>query len=123
MFQPHFCSGNRDVLGLERIDSAWHACFDVAKGAGARANIAQYHHRCMLFRPAFANIWARGFFANGIKLQVTHQLSSFVETRARGRLYPDPVGLALTGGSSDRRGVIHARPLGVSHPACHPAFR
>ncbi len=94
MLEAELGRGNRDVLGLERIDLARHAGLDVAESAGPRADVAEDHHRRVLLGPALADIGAGGLFAHGVEPEPAHQLAGFVVALADRGLDPDPVGLA-----------------------------
>ena len=65
--------GDRDMLGLERIDRARHAGLDVAEGAGAGAGVAEDHHRRVLLGPALADIRAGRLLADGGEVEPAHQ--------------------------------------------------
>ena len=69
--------GDRDMLGLERIDRARHAGLDVAEGAGAGAGVAEDHHRRVLLGPALADIGAGRFLADRGEVEPPHQLAAF----------------------------------------------
>ncbi len=102
------------MFGLERIDRARHSRLDVAKGAGPRADIAEDHYRGVLLGPAFANIGARRLFADGVEVEVAHQLARLRKTGAAGRFHANPVGLALAPFWTGRRredggGIVHVR--------------
>ncbi|MFM2409982.1 MAG: hypothetical protein RL481_810, partial [Pseudomonadota bacterium] len=85
-----------------------------------RADVAQYHHRCMLLRPAFANVGTRRFFTHGVQFQIAHQFTGFVETSARRRLYPDPIGLALAWHVRERYRLVHERADSDAFLPCQP---
>ena len=68
---------------------------DVAEGAGAGAGVAHDHHGGVALRPALADVGAGGFLAHGDQAVVAHQGAGLVIDRMRGRLDPDPGGLAL----------------------------
>ena len=109
MLEAELGGGDRDMLGLQRIDRARHAGLDVAEGAGPRAGVAEDHHRRVLLGPAFADVRAGRFLAHRGQVQRAHQLARLGIAGAGRRLDPDPVGLALAlGGTAERR--VHARP-------------
>ena len=64
MLEAQLGRGDRDMLGLQRIDRARHAGLDVAEGAGPGAGVAQDHHRRVLLGPAFADVRAGRFLAH-----------------------------------------------------------
>ena len=77
MLEAQLGRGDRDMLGLQRIDGARHAGLDVAEGAGPRAGVAQDHHRRVLLRPALADIRAGRLLAYGREVERAHQLAGF----------------------------------------------
>ena len=95
MLEAELGRGDRDMLGLERIDRARHPRLDVAEGAGAGAGVAEDHHRGVLLGPALADVRAGRFLAHGGEVEPAHQLAGLGEAGAGRRLDPDPVGLAL----------------------------
>ena len=97
MGQAQLGGGIGDMLRLEQVDRARHAGLDVAEGAGARAGVAQDHHRRVLLGPALADIGAGRLLAHGLKVQVAHQLGGFVIFGRGRRLDADPLGLTQHG--------------------------
>ena len=73
MLEAERPGGFGDVLRLQRVDRPRHAGLDVAEGAGPRAGIAQDHHRGVLLAPAFADVGAGRFLADGVEVQPPHQ--------------------------------------------------
>ena len=120
MLQPHFCSRYRNMFGLKRIDGAGHARLDVAKCAGAGANITEDHHRRMLLGPALADIRARRFFTHRCEIEVAHQFARLIKTCAGRGLYPDPIGFALTRSGANGCGIVHGRPDSDAIAPCQP---
>ena len=74
MLEAELGRGDRDMLGLERIDRARHAGLDVAEGAGAGAGVAEDHHRRVLLGPALADIRAGRLLAHRGEVEPAHQL-------------------------------------------------
>jgi len=79
-----------DVFGFRRIDGIWTSRGDVAESAGARAYVAENHHRRMTLRPAFTDVGTGGFLTNCIQAQVPHELAGLVIFGRCGRLDSDP---------------------------------
>ena len=73
MLKPKLGRGGRDMLRLERIDRARHAGLHVAEGAGARAGVAEDHHRRVLLGPALADVRAGRFLADRREVELAHQ--------------------------------------------------
>jgi hypothetical protein len=66
----------------------------IAKRAAARALVAHDHEGGRAFAEAFADIGARGFFADGVQLVLTQDLLDFIETRGgRTGFHANPIGL------------------------------
>src|SRR5690606_17034294 len=104
-----------DMFRLERIDLARHPGLDVAERAGARADVAEDHHRRVLLAPALADVRAGRLLADGVEAEFAHQRARLVVGLADRRLDPDPVRLALALGAwtaqALRREVVHQAPL------------
>ena len=112
MFEPQRRRRFGNMCGFEKIDWPRHPGLDVAKGTGARAGIAQDHHRGVLLAPAFADVGARRFLADGVELQPPHQRAGFGKAHRGRRSHPQPIGLADTwfgeGGE-----IGHAREIAI----------
>ena len=107
MLQAHLHRRLGDMLGLQRIDLAGHAGLDVAEAAGARADVAQDHHRRVFLGPALADIRARRFLAHGDEVLRAHQRAGLGEPFRGGGLDADPVGLADALGARQRSLLVH----------------
>ncbi len=104
------------MLGLERINRARHAGFDVTKGAGPRAHIAKDHDGGMLFGPTFAYVGTSRLFANGIEVEITHQSPRLVKSGTSGRFHPDPVRLTFSDGAFGQgNGCVHFVRIALEH--------
>ena len=122
MLEPQLGRGVGDMLGLQRIDRARHAGLDVAEGAGARAGVAEDHHRRVLLGPALADIRAGRLLAHRGEVEAAHQLARLGEAGAGRRLDADPVGLALARRASDRVEISFMRAqIAMPARACHPS--
>ena len=97
MFEAELRHRLADVLRLVRIERVGLAGRDVAEGAGARADGAEDHHRRVLLLPALADIGAGRLLADGVELELAHQLARREILRRIRRLDPNPVGLAQAG--------------------------
>jgi len=89
------CGDRRaDTFGLMRVDKIRPAGGDVAKGAGAGADLPEDHHRRVFLFPTLADIRAGRFLAHGIEPKLAHQPPRrLVFGRAR-RPDSQPIGLA-----------------------------
>ena len=91
MLKPERAGRFGNMRRLKLVDWPGHTGLDVAKSAGARAGIAQDHHRRVLLAPAFADVGAGRFLANGIEVQPPHQRAGFGKHRRGGRPHAQPV--------------------------------
>jgi hypothetical protein len=70
---PEVAHGFGHALRLEPIDfSARAARLDVAEVAAARARVAEDHDRRRARAPAFADVRAHRFLANGVQVERLH---------------------------------------------------
>ena len=72
-----------DMLRLVRVELVGPPGRDIAEGAGARADGAEDHHRRVLLLPALADIGAGRLLADGVELELAHQLARLVILAAR----------------------------------------
>ena len=67
------------------------AVFDIAERTGTRADVAQHQEGRRAAAPAFAQVRAHGFFANGMQFLFAHQpVQPFIRL-ARGGAHLDPI--------------------------------
>ena len=86
MFQVHGFHGLRHALGFAPIHQRGLAVFDVAEGAGARADVAEHQEGRGAAAPAFAQVRAHGFFADGVQFLLAHQsVQPFDTSRPKAR--------------------------------------
>ncbi len=71
--QAEGCHRLADTLRLVAIEQIGPSGRDIAKSAGAGAHPAEDHDRRVLLLPAFADVRAGGFLADGIEMQLAHQ--------------------------------------------------
>src|SRR5690606_39660733 len=76
---------------VERIRPAGR---DVAEGTGAGTDLAHNHERGVLLVPAFADIRATRFLADGDEIVLLHDRPRLGIALGNGSLDPDPFGLA-----------------------------
>src|SRR5207249_4382151 len=67
--ESHRGDGPGDVLRLVRIEITGLAFIHGAEVAAACADVAHQHERRRAMTPTFANVWALGFFANGVEIE------------------------------------------------------
>ena len=75
-----------------RIECTGNAGFDITEGARAGARIAHNHDGGVFLLPAFADIWARGFLAHRIELQLMNNITGVLVFFGNRCLHPNPVG-------------------------------
>ena len=105
------------------VERAWHAGGDVAEGTRPRAGVAHDHHGGVALRPAFADVGAGGFLADGRQAVLTHQSAGLVINRVIGRLDADPGGLALDGVVRAMRLLRVTEPVVDDDVRCHGGER
>src|SRR5690606_34170717 len=115
VFEAELFDGHGHVFGFERIEGGRQPRAHVAEGAGAGADFAHDHEGGVLLGPAFADIGAAGFLADGDEVVLADDLLGFPIDRGAGRPHTDPVGLAEH---------FRFRPVGFFRMAraCVPAF-
>ena len=92
--EAQLATASATCAGSSRIDRPRHAGLDVAEGAGARADVAQDHHRGVLLGPALADVRAGRLLAHRVQAWLAHQPAGLVIAGRARRLDPDPGGLA-----------------------------
>src|SRR5690606_26060359 len=82
-------------VGLVPIDGQRPAGRYGAKGAGARADITEYHERGRTGPPAFAHIGAVATLADGMQFVLVYQTAHMPIFFAYREFHAQPIGLAL----------------------------
>src|SRR2546422_6565852 len=90
MAQPHLLHCFRDAFRLLPVKSNRATCFHCTEATTARADAPQDHERGSFISPAFSNIWAARFLADGVQSFATHQLLQIVVVFSPGRTHPEP---------------------------------
>jgi len=95
VLQTHFCDSFCHAARFVSVYACkWFAGGYITERASACAYVAQNHHGCVLFLPAFADIGAAGFLADRYEAFRFHKFTRFSISRRTGRLDADPVRLA-----------------------------
>ena len=66
MLETKLLDRRGNIAGLGRIERPGHTGFDIAESTGARAGVAHDHDGGVLLAPAFADIGASRFLADGV---------------------------------------------------------
>ena len=88
------CFGN--VLRLFGIEKSGLAFTDRTETAMPRANVAAEHERGRAIGPAFEDVWATRFLADGVQVQTFDQLQHLVLVSRVAETDAQPFGLGLT---------------------------
>jgi hypothetical protein len=88
--QVHGFHGLRHALRFAPIHQCGFAVFDVTEGAGTCAYIAEHQECRRTAAPAFAQIRAHGFFANGVQFLRAHEFVYAFIRLTRRRTHLDP---------------------------------
>jgi len=88
----HLLDSRSDADGFSEIDSAGPAGLDVAVGAGAGACVAEDHEGCCAAVPAFSDVRAGCFFADGVQAGALDLLANLKVVFATGSFDLEPVG-------------------------------
>jgi len=105
VLQPHLGNGARQVGGLVLVQRVGAAVAHITERAAARALVAHDHEGGGAAAETFANVGARGFFADGVQLVGAQDVLDLVEARGgRAGFDADPLGLLeyLAGFDFDR---------------------
>ena len=100
------------LAGIERPGSSRR---DVAKSAGARADAAHDHHRRVPLLPAFADVRACRFFADGVKTMLADDVARLDVAGRAGGAHAQPVGLRQQPQSPSRDAFSGWRSRGSDH--------
>lgn len=88
--------GFSDVTRFLRVQLTRLTFANRAKSTMARADIAAEHERGGAIRPAFENVRATRFLANGVQVEAFDQLQHLVLTRRVAQADAKPFGFRLT---------------------------
>ena len=102
VLQIHLRHGIGDAGGFAEIELRRTAGLDRAEIAGARADVAQNHHRGCAAGPALAQVWALGALADRVELVLVHEFAHGLVAGTGGQFGAEPGGFA--GGVHQREG-------------------
>ena len=91
MFQVHGFDRLGHAFRLQPVQGFGAAVLDIAEAAGACAHVAQHQEGGRAGAPAFAHVWAHGFFADGMQCLGAHQGLQVFDHLARWGAHFDPL--------------------------------
>ena len=95
MLQLHLGDCLRDALRFGWIKFRRPTVRDGAIGAISGADVTEDHERCGAVFPAFANVRTMSLLANGMEVELTHELLEPEVLRAAGSAHLEPAWLSL----------------------------
>ena len=104
IFQAQCGDGFAEVARLVSVERFRAAVGHVAKRAAPRAQVPHDHECRRAFAEAFADVGARGFFADAMQIILAQNAFDLLEARAARGFHANPIGLFLrrTGNDFDR---------------------
>ncbi len=90
MFEIEFQSCFGQLFRFVFVDRRWKPFTDSAKTAFSRANFTKNQKGCGSHLPAFKDVWAVSFLADGVKSPFVHEFANAFERSIVGYVDPDP---------------------------------